>query len=202
VSPVILPILVSPEAQAALKTEAAAAIGPLQMLTCAEITTPEQAAIITAVQTEAHKRLQDLETRRKAITGPLDQAKKAVDALFRPVIEPYKQLKAICAEKRNAYETALRRAEQEARTAAQALAAQGDTQAAVALVEAAKPEPSSGTSWHWTVKAVTPTRLTREWLCLDQEKVEVHLVAYKDSEAIPPMPNLEFERIARTRVRT
>jgi hypothetical protein len=198
----ILPILVPPEAQAALAQEATAAAGPLATMRIITIQTPEQAKLVADVESEAHRRFQDLEARRKTITTPLDQAKKAVDALFKPVTEPYKQIKAACAQKRSEYETRLREAEVAARETAKALSAQGDTGAAAAIVEAAKVPPSPGTTWKWRVKRVQINLVPLKFLTLDEDAVDDYCADYKDSEVIPPVEGLEFERVAQTRVRT
>lgn len=80
--------------QADLLTEGEAAVNSANFMGVA-IATEADCAAATAEMNACAKRLKELDALRKSITKPMDEAKKAVMALFNPVTEKYTQAVAI-----------------------------------------------------------------------------------------------------------
>lgn len=172
----------------------------VSVLTCAS---PEDAADIAAVRDFAHDKLAELEERRTSITKPLNDAKRAVDALFAPVKAPWQALKDDCTDKLNAYETAKLALEAAAKEAAKALSAAGNVDAAAIVLEDARVTPAEGykKSYKWCAVLDDVNAVDRAWLRVDWDRIEQYCRAYKDSEEIPPLAGLTFQRKAVTGVK-
>ena len=80
--------------QADLLTEGEAAVNSANFMGVA-IANDADCAAATAEMNACAKRLKELDALRKSITKPMDEAKKAVMALFNPVTEKYTQAVAI-----------------------------------------------------------------------------------------------------------
>jgi hypothetical protein len=195
----LLPMLVSADLRADLARDKITA-----NLDGFVVQTAEQATIVADIQREAHRRLKDLDEKRLTVTRPLDQAKKAVDALFKPITDPLKKLKGHCGDLLTAWEQHKRALEIEARGAAAALSAVGQVQAATAVVAASKPAPQDdyGVSWVWVVKSWDVDKVPRDWLRFDETYAGDYCDRYKTSEVIPEVLGIVFERVAKQRVKS
>ena len=110
--------------QADLLTEGEAAVNSANFMGVA-IATEADCAAATAEMNACAKRLKELDALRKSITKPMDEAKKAVMALFNPVTEKYTQAVAI-------YKAGI--ADYQRRIEAEAMAARLAAEAAASIV--------------------------------------------------------------------
>ena len=109
--------------QADLLTEGEAAVNSANFMGVA-IATEADCAAATAEMNSCAKRLKELDALRKSITKPMDEAKKAVMALFNPVTEKYTQAVAIYKAGIADYQRRIEAEAMAARLAAEATAAQ------------------------------------------------------------------------------
>lgn len=109
--------------QADLLTEGEAAVNSANFMGVA-IATEADCAAATAEMNACAKRLKELDALRKSITKPMDEAKKAVMALFNPVTEKYTQAVAIYKAGIADYQRRIEAGAMAARLAAEAAAAQ------------------------------------------------------------------------------
>ena len=109
--------------QADLLTEGEAAVNSANFMGVA-IATEADCAAATAEMNACAKRLKELNALRKSITKPMDEAKKAVMALFNPVTEKYTQAVAIYKAGIADYQRRIEAEAMAARLAAEATAAQ------------------------------------------------------------------------------
>ena len=109
--------------QADLLTEGEAAVNSANFMGVA-IATEADCAAATAEMNACAKRLKELDALRKSITKPMDEAKKAVMALFNPVTEKYTQAVAIYKAGIADYQRRIEAEAMAARLAAEAAAAQ------------------------------------------------------------------------------
>jgi hypothetical protein len=164
------------------------------------IESEDVAAVVRSVRDEMHRRIQDLEEKRKGVTAHLVAATNAVNALFRPVREPLEALKALCKERLDAWETSKIAAERAAQAAARALAAQGQVNAAAVVLEAGQAQASTAPrAWEVDMPNVDFDQVPREYLTVDWSKVKIHCRTYAKSEEIPAVPGIPFKRVGVTR---
>lgn len=109
--------------QADLLTEGEAAVNSANFMGVA-IANDADCAAATAEMNACAKRLKELDALRKSITKPMDEAKKAVMALFNPVTEKYTQAVAIYKAGIADYQRRIEAEAMAARLAAEAAAAQ------------------------------------------------------------------------------
>lgn len=109
--------------QADLLTEGEAAVNSANFMGVA-IANDADCAAATAEMNACAKRLKELDALRKSITKPMDEAKKAVMALFNPVTEKYTQAVAIYKAGIADYRRRIEAEAMAARLAAEAAAAQ------------------------------------------------------------------------------
>lgn len=109
--------------QADLLTEGEAAVNSANFMGVA-IANDADCAAATAEMNACAKRLKELDALRKSITKPMDEAKKAVMALFNPVTEKYTQAVAIYKAGIADYQRRVEAEATAARLAAEAAAAQ------------------------------------------------------------------------------
>lgn len=179
---------------AAAKLEAAS-LGELEAWPCdSEGDERDLEDFLSIIQT----RLVSLEATRETITKPMNQAKQAVDALFRAARKPYEEAKAAIKSRIEA--SILRR--DTLRREALALAAEaskaGDTPTAVvALAVASDNVPRKGThgsTWEWTWELEDIAEVPQAYLAVNPISVKLYLHRFKDSETIEPIRGLRFVR--------
>lgn len=201
----ILPILVPQGTQADLAGEASRVAAMRPTLEAIVVKGPEDEQFLADVRQHIAERVKALEAQRKTIAVPLDQAKKAVDALFRPARQAYEQLDDFIRAKLGEVETARREAARLAQAEAKRLAENGTF---VELpVAQAKPEGVKYVE-SWVLDSVDLFALVRatltrpDWLCflkLDEAAVKAYLKTYKDSSVVPEVPGLTFKKVAEAR---
>jgi len=168
----------------------------------------------TLVDVRQHikQRLAELENERKSITGHLNKAKKAIDALYRPVRDVYEEIVTGINTKLSAAERARKIAAEAAQAQARALAAAGQidgAQAALALPETPRPAGVGFVeSWeHDPLKAdirelasaVAAGTAPVEFLRLDDSAIRIWLRQRKDSTVAPQVPGLLIRRVSKPR---
>lgn len=145
----------------------------------------EIAEFLTCIKSEA----KELEDKRTSITKPLHQAKTAVDALFRPAKQFYLEAEAILKSKL---------AEIQAQREALRLQAINDSARGehTALTNMAAAEKIEGISYRygWEYDIENLDEVPREWLTLDHSKVKIYLRKFTNSDVVPPVPGLNFNR--------
>lgn len=143
----------------------------------------------------AKDRRTELEEKRTSITRPMNEAKRAVDALFAPVTKPLERAEAILRSKIAAYQIA-----QTERTEAAMLEVAAGSSTALVVPDAMPDGVTVRELWDYEVtdEAAVPAR----FLSVDDSKVRKHM-AFADTERTPPVavPGLRFFRRGRTIIR-
>lgn len=191
-------VVVPPERQAAIKAEESEAMAALEGLRDWPVNTPQDEESAAELLIAVKSKWRDIDAQRKTITGPLHQAKKAVDALFKPALGFYSDaeriLKGKLAEASNRREEAKRAA----MMAAQASAAAQDANAThghLAAARAAEAQQApAGISFResWDFEVEDPTAVPLAFKSVDAGKVNAFLDQYKHSETVPAVPGLRF----------
>jgi hypothetical protein len=196
----LLTLLVPPEQSTALTTTETAGLGQVQQIKVLAVQSDEDAQIMAAVQLAAHEKLAEIEADRVKITKPMHAAKAAVDALFKKASKPYEALKAECRAKLESWEVQKRETLLAARKQAELLTAQGQNDLAAAIVLDAQddaPKPYK-VAWKWVFRVKDVNALPDAWkkTVLNEALAAEYCAAYKDSEFMPNVPGMEFERVA------
>lgn len=158
------------------------------------ILTDDDQEVAAEVLRDVKGRHKELEEKRKAITGPLNQALREVNGLFRPVTDALKEGERLLKEKIATYQK--EKAERNARRLAEAASAATWEQAEQALTateESASPEGVS-VRHVWKPVVVDPRRVPREFLSVDMAKLEAH--AKRFSGEPKPVAGVRFEKKA------
>lgn len=164
------------------------------------IESEDEAATVRTVRDEMHRRIQDLEERRKSVTAHLTAATSAVNALFRPVRQPLEELKDLCKERLDEWETKKIAREREAQAAARALSAQGQVQAAAQTLAVGQAQASTvAREWQIDHDRIDLSAIPREYLVPNWERLRDHCKTYRKSEEIPAIPGVPFKRVGVTR---
>jgi hypothetical protein len=196
----LLTLLVPPEQSTALTTTETAGLGQVQQIKVLAVQSDEDAQIMAAVQLAAHEKLGELDTEEKKITQPMHAAKTAVAALFKRAKAPYAEIKAACREKLEAWEVQKRETLLAARKQAELLTAQGQNDLAAAIVLDAQDDAPRAykVSWKWVFRVKDVNALPDAWkkTVLNEALAAEYCAAYKDSEFMPNVPGMEFERVA------
>ena len=160
-----------------------------------EIETEEERDQVGEYLADVKTRHKALEARRKEITGPLLEAKRSVDALFKPPRLRLEAAEALLKDKLVAYVQA-----QEKRNAAalEATQAASTPQAAVeALADvrpAAMPEGVS-VRYRWKPEVIDPLLLDRRFLSPDLDKIERWMEDHCKEDGTPlAIPGVRFDK--------
>lgn len=129
-----------------------------------EIADSEAAEIVGDILSDTHDKIKELENKRKEITKPLLEAKRAADALFKPAVNALEEVKVLLKGKLTDWV----RTQEEARTEA---LESGDVAQALATPEAAAPE-GTATRRVWTFEIEDFSLIPREFLALDVSKIK------------------------------
>ncbi len=137
------------------------------------------------------------EEKRTSITKPLLEAKRAVDSLFKPMLDTLARAERIIKDKLAAAH--VRRMEANAAAQAQAgqLAQAGNPQAAsqeLAKVQVVQAPPGVQFQEGWDFTVEDLDAVPRAWLSVDHSKVRIYLRDYSKSQTVPPVPGLRFFR--------
>jgi len=194
----ILTLLVPAGTAPTLAQEAQQTLAHHAQITGIEIRSPADEQFLVDVRSHVHERLKALDSQRKTITGPLDQAKKAVDALFKPAKDAYEEIKDLISSKLTEAETTRREAEREAR---KALAGTFTPEAPAV----ARPEGVIYVE-EWELESASVVELAKTsqgqgYLCVDLAGVRTMLKLWKSSEVPPVVQGLTFRKVSKVRQR-
>ncbi len=174
-----------------LAAESSAAADVLEALAAMPVASQEDLDFAGTMLVDVKAKFKALEEKRTAITKPINAAKREVDALFAPVLEPLKQAEGILKEKIAAY-TVAREAERRAALTS------GETNP-LALVPA---EQTKGVSvrevWDWEVE--NRDIIPREFMYVAEDAMHHHINSHKGEP--PPIPGIRFYKRGEVRVRT
>jgi hypothetical protein len=204
----IVAILVPPGRQAEISAEHSEATATLDQLREWPCLTPQDETDLAEILGVIKDKAKDLEEKRTTITGPLNAAKRAVDALFRPARDALEEaeriIKGKLAQADRRREEARRAAQLQLQAAAQAAqvnpAALSSVKAAQAQL-AATPQPGTtgapeGVSfryqWKWDLEDIG--QVPTEFLALNPATLKMYVSRFKDQDQIPPVPGITFRR--------
>jgi hypothetical protein len=118
-----------------------------------------------------------LEAKRKAITSPLLEAKRAIDALFKPAKDAAGRVEALLKGSMSKFV--------DAQTAARTAALQaGNHTEALAVVQPTMPAGVS-TRTLWRFEVTDPALVPRDYLVVDSARVQAHVNEHKSAASIP-----------------
>lgn len=179
-----------------LVRESASATTFLEALDAIAVANQADLDFVGELLVNTKERFKALEDRRTRITKPILAAKREVDALFCPVLDPLKAAEKILKDKIAAY-TIARDAE---RMAALPAVASGDV-APLALVPAEMPKGVSMRT-QWSYEVTDADALPRQFLTVDHEALKRHC-ALADTET-PPLfvAGIKFVKTGSVVVRT
>lgn len=135
-------------------------------------------------------RWKELEEKRTAITKPINEGLRAINALFKPVQDPLAQAELIIKSKIANFTLMQRAAQERAMQAAAAAAQAGNTQRAMLQLAATVPvETPKGVTVkdHWDFEVYDESQIPREYLSVDPDKIK-KAIWYADTERTPPRP--------------
>lgn len=197
----IVALLLPESERSPLVAQAAKDAAARPQLEAIQCTTPEHEKFLGDVRAHLKQRVKDLEAQRTKITDPLNAAKRAVDALFRPIRKPYEDLVELVDAKLSAYMTAQRDAQR---------ALERSTAGTAQLSLPAPPESASEThgyveSWEvskFDIDTLAASPEGRRFLSVDWSAVKILLRDWKDSKVAPEVPGLEFKLVSKPRARS
>lgn len=195
---VLTGILVTPERHLAILSGAAEASSVLMALRDWPCDTTEDEASLAEILGAIKGRAKELEEMRTSITGPLNAAKAAVDALFKPAKTGLAEAESIIKAKLAEAHTRREAANQARLQAASASAQAGDTASAAASLAAVDRAKPAGVSFRvaWSCQIEDSTKVPREWLTVDVAAVKAHLARFNDTPLEPePVPGLKFSKV-------
>lgn len=126
---------------------------------------------VVGVLRDVKERYRTIEERRKEITGPLNQALRAVNDLFRPPRERFEQLEKLLKSKVAAY---MKKKAEENAVALRAAAEAATPQAATEIIQHVAPvAPPTGVSvrYVWRFEVTDPDAVPREYCSPDAKKI-------------------------------
>lgn len=191
-------ILISPGTQAELQDSHVADQAALPQLEGWPCETAQDQADLAEFLQAFKGRLKDLEEKRKSITGPLNAAKRAVDALFKPAKTSLESAERIIKAKLADYADRLDRARTEAMERAALAAKAGDTAGASAAMREIPPDTggpdglSYRYTWKWELEDIE--KVPPGFLALNAITMKLYVGKYKASQKIPGIPGLRFIR--------
>lgn len=157
---------------------------------CMEITNPgEYRAAAEELKMLAAK-TRELDAKRKEATRPLDEAKKAIMAWFRPAIDAVDTASHVLRRGLGAYDAKQREAEQAAARDAVVAIRAGNVVHATSLTQAAfstAAAPVAGVSTRqvWDFEIVDVAAVPREYLEINEQKIRLVVRALKEGASIP-----------------
>lgn len=191
-------ILVTPRSRADLRAaEGEASPDVLDSLRAYPCETPEDEATLAEILHSIKDRAKDVEEMRTSITGPLHVAKRAVDAMFKPVKEALEKAETIIKGKLGEAHSRREEANRRALVAAAGLARVGDTASAASALATVDKSKAEGVSYRttWSCGIVDATMVPRKWLTVDVAAVKEYLAVYNGTEREPePVPGLVFTK--------
>jgi hypothetical protein len=160
---------------------------------------PDDIRLLSDILGLVQTRLVNLEERRLEIAKPLHEAKTKVDAHFRELRAPYEAAKEALKARLERIENERRLANREALALASQYSAEGDTVAAQIALDAVASKPTIGAGfryiWEWELTDLSKVPL--EFLALNAATLKLYTQRFKDSEEIPGIPGIRFQKVAK-----
>lgn len=157
-------------------------------ITALTIDTPEEFRIGLAALKELSAKHRELETKRKEATKPLDDAKKAIMAWFRPAVDSLDGAIRTLRFRLGQYEAhAAERERSAAEKYGKALAA-GERPDPTVLAAAFSPAVELDGAQRrtvWKHRITDESKIPREYLCVDEKKIAAVVKALKSGTNIP-----------------
>ncbi len=139
-----------------------------------------------------------LEEKRTSITKPLNAAKQAVDAMFKPAKDLLESAESTIRAKINDYATRKENARLATLAEARRLAAMNQAPA-VTVTAPVVPAPQAATASvyfkpSWTYEIVNPELIPRQFLAVNDAAVRSHLAPFAHADSVPEVPGLKFTK--------
>jgi hypothetical protein len=179
-----LPVDNADKATAMVKDAVDYADNMVEALGRIQITNQDLLDSASHILTEVRSQLDTLENERTAITKPMNEAKRKVDALFKPAKTALEECQRLLKGKIAGYFTA------EEKRKADALKS-GDHQTAIEVATPTTPEGVSVKSTPIQYRVIDFDQIPREFLCLDHSAVKILIKEKGDGAAVP---GVEFYR--------
>jgi len=153
------------------------------------VTTPEEYRVAAEELKALASTERQLDKRRKEATAPLDEAKKAIMAWFRPALDSIDAAKLSLRQRLSAYDAKQRQAEEMASAQAVAAIRMGDVELATrvttaAMATAAAPVAGVSSRQVWDFEIVNGAAIPREYLAIDETKIRLVVKALKGEAVI------------------
>ena len=152
-----------------------------------EISDQEEADQISEIMRRAHDDYKRLDDMRKKVTKPILEAKKGIDAWFKPTTNKLEALKVLLKEKIQTWIDSQTQQYQEAL----------DSGDAETILAAPNPELPSGTATRnvWEIEIVNFELVPRRYLILDESAVRADMDRLGPENVV--VPGLEIKRVER-----
>lgn len=191
-------ILVQDHQREQIQSEADQASGILGQLRDWPCDTEEDETVLAEILQEFKGRYKELEEKRKSITQPLNAAKRAVDALFRPARSALEEAERIIKGKLRDAADRREAARREALRLASEAAGRGDVKGAQAAM-ATIPTNSGGPDgvsyrYQWKWELVDIEKVPPGFLALNPATMKMYVSKYRTSDEIPGIPGIRFHR--------
>ncbi len=180
-----------------IEQETQQAVGALREVKDLVIATPEDIAFAESEALSAKAQWKRIDERRKEITGPMNEALRSANDLFRPSLSAYAELEGLLRQKAEGARREIKRVNEAAMLAAQAaLAANNVRQAAIAAAPITAPPATKGMTYHdaWAYRIVDAAILPREFLIPNEKAIKAWVEANGDKNVIPGVAVEKVER--------
>lgn len=139
----------------------------------------------------------ELDTKRRKVTKPLNDAKREVDSWFKPVLDLYKEVETTLKDKLKVYQ---RKQEEQRRAllpAIQQAHQQQDFTQALALsnqMAQAQPAEVKGTTFKkvWVFKVTDPNQIPRQFMQPNETLIRAYMRDAVKAGETPTLPGVEF----------
>lgn len=150
-----------------------------------EIVSAEDLELVEAARAEAKGKWKELEAKRQTVSKPLNEAIRAHNALFKPVLTALEALGKCWDDSLRAYRARCEAERAEAIAIAHAAEAPEEIREAVMIAAEAVPQ-NQGTMYidHWVFEIEDESKIPREYLLPDLAKIGQVVKAMKESTSI------------------
>jgi len=189
--------MVDPHVQIEVHQEVTKATGALREMTDLPIVSSEDIAFAETLVIDAKKQWKRIDERRKEITGPMNEALRSANDLFRPALSAYLDVEGVLRQKIHAARQAIARVNQEAMEAAQRALANNDVRgAAIAAAPITAPPTTRGMTYHdaWEYRIIDAAAIPREFLIPNDKAIKAWVEANGDKNVIPGIAVTKTER--------
>lgn len=194
--------MIDPNVQIELSQESAKANGALREVKDFVVVTPDDIALAETFALDAKAQWKRIDERRKAITGPLNEALRSTNDLFRNPLNAYAEVEGVLRQKVLAARAEINRVNREAMEKAQLALAQNDVRgAALAAAPITAPPATQGMTYHdaWAWRIVDAALLPRQFLIPNEKAIKAWVEANGNQN---PIPGVVVEKVERSIART